>query len=248
MSKQKNVLSTYDQRAKTFMKKDPSDRWDYMLSKSLCDHYLLSKINIKNKKILNIGCSRGADELVFVPQVKQWVAIDINKNVIKSVKNLVKTRVSPSVFRKMKFKVDDAANLSFKDKEFDISLSFSTFDHILDKEKREKAFYEIARVTKKGGYVIVTGPNKWNLPYYLWSKKAQGSKTAYFGHSYSYEHDFTPWEMKRLLKRAGLKPLEFASNFVFTPSIWFGGLKNMKPRSCFLKYFGFRMGYLCKRV
>lgn len=43
--------------------RDPRDSWDYILSKMQTDYRLLSKINIRGKTILNIGCGYPIDEI-----------------------------------------------------------------------------------------------------------------------------------------------------------------------------------------
>jgi len=65
----------------------------------------------------------------------------------------------------------------------------------------------MARVTKKGGYLAVTVPNLLNLYVYLNHQKLMKSGKSDFG----YEYFYTPWELRKLFKKCGLKPLYFTS-------------------------------------
>ena len=87
--------------------------------------------------------------------------------------------------------------LPYSDNSFDIVFCDSVLEHI---QSYEKAFQEIARVTKPLGYVIATVPNKlrfdgWELYKYL-------KKIEYL------QLSFTPWHLKRLFKANNLKVIE----------------------------------------
>jgi hypothetical protein len=47
------------------------------------------------------------------------------------------------------------------------------------------------------------------------------------------------------MERYGLKPIQFASNFMFTPAVW---LKPLLPLDWLLRYFGYRCGYLAQKL
>jgi ubiquinone/menaquinone biosynthesis C-methylase UbiE len=189
--------------------------------------------------VLNIGCApHPIDELLFARKCKRWVATDINPDVLTAARKIVEEELSTDVASKIKFVEADARKLPFKDEEFDVVVAFSTIEHIPDEGWR-KALAEIARVTKKGGYVVVTIPNKLNIAYWIWSWWLQKKGKAEFG----FEVCLTPWQLKRAMKAEGLIPLKFASNFLFSPQIWVKWL-----RIPFLSYFGFRAGYLAQKM
>lgn len=52
----------------------------------------------------------------------------------------------------------DALNLPFKDKEFDIAVSWAVIEHVGSREKQEKFLHEILRVSKRA---FITTPNRW---------------------------------------------------------------------------------------
>lgn len=236
-----DVIAAYDKLADRFSTKDLRDRWDYLFSKLTTDHYLLSKVDLNNKKVLNIGCSQPIDEIIYARKVREWVAIDLSEISIRKAQEMIERELSSELAKKISFKVCGVQNLPFEDERFDVVVSFSTLDHIPDPKNRAKAINEISRVTRTGGHVVITVPNRWNLLYYLWSRRAQKKRTAYFG----YEYCFSPWELKKLIRKYNLEPIEFASNFIISPQIWLPFLKKLFFVS---EYLGFRMGYLAEKI
>ena len=83
---QEKVKKAYDALMKS--ERDPRDSWDYILSKMQTDYRLLSKINIRGKTILNIGCGYPIDEIYFASKVAKWVSIDISPETIKKARVL----------------------------------------------------------------------------------------------------------------------------------------------------------------
>ncbi|MHB1418861.1 MAG: class I SAM-dependent methyltransferase [Bacillota bacterium] len=231
------VREAYDKKSLNFRKTDKRERWDYLVSKMLSDHFLLSKINLWEKEVLNIGCApHPIDEIMFVRKVKRWVASDINANVLDANRTICAEELHPDIFRKMEFEVADATSLVFPDGSFDVVVAMSSLEHIPGQQWRV-AMKEIYRVLRPNGMTVITMSNKLNFPYYYWSKKMQ-SKGCEFG----YEECIYPWTMKSALVDAGLIPVEFVSNFWLTTSVWIRGLTIP-----FLKYFGPRMGYLARK-
>ena len=121
--------------------------------------------------------------------------------------------------------------------------------------RRLKAIEEMARVVKPGGFVVITGPNFLNLPVTFFSRRM-------FKRIGEYEHRYTPWELKNMLKRCGLKVEEFDAESVYLidkeliesrfPALANVPLSFFKTLSLFmwvlneirlLKIFGMRMGY-----
>jgi len=244
---QVEVAEAYDRLVPTWTKKDPRDNLNYIISKMKTDYKLLRKIDMADKKILNIGCSFPIDEIYFARVVAKWLAIDLSPESLTFAKQLVDTELSPQLSEKIEFQVADACQLPFGSDAFDITLSFSTIDHIPGHTKRQEVFRELARVTKKNGYVILTAPNRLNFFYYARSKKKQKTGRA----AHYYEHCFTPKELRRLGVEAGLDPLCFHSTMMplqvdmsaASPFLRFGYRTGMFFLNSF-QYFGRRMGYL----
>lgn len=239
----KLVRNTYSRKAKEMLNKGYRTTWWYIANKALSDWKLLAGANIKDKDLLNIGCFEPIDELFFVSQVKSWTAIDINPEAIQIARGIIDKELHPSLARKIKFLVADATRLPFKNESFDVVTCFSTIEHIAGYTNRSKALEEIFRVLKKGGYLAITVPNKWNLFYYLWSKKIQKRKNSDFG----YEYFYTPLSLRKALLKTGFEVKYSASEWeVIIP-----GSSIAKPLLIYilspLKYFGSRFGFLVQK-
>lgn len=235
------VEKAYNKKSINFAYSDKRKKWKYLASKILSDERLFYKTNFENKIVLNIGCApHPIDEIYFAHFTKFWIALDLNFNVLNAAQQIVNDELSQKIIYKLTFCKANAGILPFKNNSFDVVTAFSSLEHIPDENIRNTAFKEISRVTKKGGYVVVTVPNKWNLAYVLWSKNEQKNKKAEFG----YETYFSPIELKKILIKNGFKPIEFASNFIISPFIWMKKLDFLD----FIKYFGYRMGYCAIKI
>jgi len=173
------------------------------------DRRLVDPTNIKGKYILDVGCGNGYDSLLFTSYGAKVVGIDISPESIKtSQKNSKIFHLDDSV----QFEVGDATKLRFPSNSFDIVYSFSVIDHIPTGEGRQQAINEMARVVKPEGHVVNTGPNLFFLPGTILTKYAQIK-----GSFKSFEHRFTYFEMRDMLKKANLKIVSFDSEYLYTP-------------------------------
>lgn len=103
----------------------------------------------ENGNILVVGCGSW-QEMSIINSKAKATGIDISKVAIEKAKKQ---------FPQFNFKVADATNLPFKDKEFDCVICSEVIEHI---KNRSKALSEINRVLKKDGTFIITTPNWWS--------------------------------------------------------------------------------------
>jgi len=240
--KKKAVQEAYSELAKK--RKNWPNKYDInlQLSKMLCDYALLKKVNLLDKKVLNIGCSEPVDECFWVNLVKEWHALDINESAVKVADELAFKTLSLQLYSKLRFIVGDAIKLNMPDGYYDVVVSFSSIDHIPGKENRARAINEMCRVLKPGGYLVVTVPNRWDCYYSYRSNKLQREGKAIFG----YEYQFSPLELKQLLKINGLKILDCASTS-FNPCSYFDRLLRKLKLAKMNIYFGTRFGFLAQK-
>ena len=213
------------------------------LSKMLCDYTLLSKINLFNKKVLNVGCSEPIDEAYWVNLVREWHALDINEVVIKVARKLISEALPSQLYSKLKFIVGDATKMDLAGEYYDVVVSFSTIDHIPSEENRLRAISEMSRVLKVRGYMVITVPNRWDLGYSCHSNKLQREGEAIFG----YEYQFSPLELRRMLISNGLKIIDCASTS-FNPYSYLDRLFRKLKLQKTIIYFGIRFGYLAQKT
>ncbi|MGQ9631405.1 MAG: class I SAM-dependent methyltransferase [bacterium] len=239
------VLKTYELSADKFRKKGYRVNPIYLATKALSEWFLIFKLgDISNKKVLNVGCWEPIDEIHFAKQVKEWVAIDINPSVIEMARSVAREELSDALYSKLTFKVEDTTNMSFEDESFDIVVSFSVIEHIPGEDNRFKALQEMVRVLKKGGYMIITVPNKLST-FYFAHKRNIRSNTSDYGYSYLY----TPWELKKDMEKLNLKIVYFNSELEALRSLhsYFPSKLGLNRLVNFLKHFGERIGYLAQK-
>jgi len=113
---------------------------------------LLKGISLKDKDFLEIGCGLGYFSLEASKRGFNVTAVDVGENLVDITKRRVK---------KGEFIVCSASQLPFKNNSFDIVLCTEVIEHV---ENQVKAFDEMFRVLKKGGYLVLTTPNKLFKP------------------------------------------------------------------------------------
>jgi ubiquinone/menaquinone biosynthesis C-methylase UbiE len=136
--KNKLVFQAYEKRAAQLIDKGYRNEVWYIGNKLLSDWTLLSRLDLTDKRVLNVGCSEPIDEMFWVRKVKEWVAVDYSPKSIEVAKKIVKNELSEKLARKIRFQIVDAPNLPFKNESFDIVMAFSTIEHILMKRIEKK--------------------------------------------------------------------------------------------------------------
>jgi ubiquinone/menaquinone biosynthesis C-methylase UbiE len=213
----------------------------YMTAKHLADFDLIERINVSGKRILNIGCCEPLDELFWCRRdIFEWVATDINPDVVTVAEHIFRTEAPPEHQHKVRFEVADARALPYEDGSFDAVVSLHAIDHVPDAADRQKFVEEMARVTRPGGHVGLLSTNRYGS--FLKQHKMLLRQPG--GPPYGYAYFFTPRELRTMLRRAGLNPVYFTSEHKITDP-YARGLKAALNR--FLAYFGNRIGYLATK-
>ncbi len=103
--------------------------------------------DIKGKTLLDAGCGTGLFSHEAVKRGADVTSLDIGQHLLDQVSKKCQTkRVIGSV-----------TELPFKDNSFDIVISTEVIEHTTS---AKKAIAELCRVTKPGGTLIITTPNK----------------------------------------------------------------------------------------
>ena len=110
-------------------------------------HELYNRVDIKAKKvILDVGCGTGVITADIAGLTDGHViGIDIDDKKLEYAKEFVSDR--------MDVMIADVLNLPFRDNTFDVVTFSIVLTHIL---RQEEALTEMARVTRKGGFVLAT--------------------------------------------------------------------------------------------
>ena len=115
---------------------------------------LLKNISLKNKKVIEVGCGLG----FFSQKISQKGAAVFGIDIGEKLVNITNNKVPNG-----EFIVGSALDIPFKDNEFDLTLCTEVIEHT---EDPKKAVTEILRVTKNGGFIVLTTPNKTYKPFF----------------------------------------------------------------------------------
>jgi len=118
--------------------------------------YLDKEFNLKDKKILDLGCGFGNHSFLLYEKGAKVFALDIEKEFVEVV-NLKKKLTNYNIFTI----TGNGFFLPFKQDSFDGVICTHTIEHIRDPQK---FLQEIHRVLKKGGFLYLTLPN-YLFPY-----------------------------------------------------------------------------------
>jgi ubiquinone/menaquinone biosynthesis C-methylase UbiE len=213
----------------------------YVLGKANSDWQLLSRLDLKDKRILNIACAEPIDELFWAGYpFKEWVAVDLNEKCIRTAEKIVDQEMAPQFRHKFKFQVADARKLPFEDASFDIVVSFHAIDHVPSHEDRQAFLDEMARVVKPGGHTIVTTTNVKGLFLHEHNKTLASGKTPPYGYAYF----FSRKELEGMIRKTGLEPVAFNSEIAVH---YFYPRRIYRMLNRYLENLGDRIGYLSQK-
>lgn len=148
----------------------------------------------KNKKVLDIGAGKGVTACYLAKKYDcEIIGIDLSERMIKSSEERAKKE---GLENKVSFRKADAHDLPFKDNSFDIVIAECTTT-LLDKKK---AFSEIMRVIKPGGYI---GDLEM-----IWQKKPPKKAINETHEIWEGYKTMTLDEWKKFLQRMGLRDVK----------------------------------------
>ena len=126
--------------------------------------------NVRNKKILEIGCGGGQCSIAFARQGAKCTAIDLSEEQLKFAKELSKENKVEIDFRQGDFQDLKA----FKSSSFDIVFSAYSLQYSFD---LRQVFSQVYRILKKRGLFVFS----FDHPFYLIiKKKTKKIKESYF--------------------------------------------------------------------
>lgn len=219
---------------------------------------LLSKINFSNNSIcLDAACGIGNNVETLLKHFQKIIAFDKSTEAIEFAKELYdkddKTNVS--------FSVGTLESIPYADNFFDCVVCTEALEHVPD---CDRVIREIFRVTKAGGYAVLSFQNHFNLSAlfkFLFEKiyKKNWDVWGTHRHEEGYENYLTCFKVKRSIKKSGLVSIkEIGADYI---NAWFSwipflyrnyGILDHYPllpfgRMPFLKYLGMDYFMLFKK-
>ncbi len=184
-------------------------------AKIIIEKFKNKNINLKNKKVLDIGCGLGGYSVELINNRARVISVDINEP--KLMKNISKTN----------FIKCDAIQLCFPDNYFDFIFCSSLIEHI---KEPKKLISEIHRVLSKDGLCYLVFPPFYSpvgghqfKPFHLFGEKAAIKLSRMFKKidSNSYSNSFGNWglypitirEIKNLLIQKNFKIMSISTRF-----------------------------------
>ena len=118
-----------------------------------------------NSKILDLGCGNGISTRLLNEADFDVVGTDISSLFLKEAREWVNP--------KLQYHVCDVVELPFESESFDVICSNELIEHLPDVET---ALTEMIRVTRKGGRIVLSGPNLCSplIPLFDWLSLMSG--------------------------------------------------------------------------
>lgn len=170
----------------------------------------LSKIvDLKGKKILEVGAGTGRDSFPLVEQGAEVYQLDYSANSLKIMKQLAEEEQIP-VF----IIGGDTFALPFRDGTFDIVFHQGLLEHFRP-GKAEELLRENIRVIKTGGLLLVDVPQRYHV--YTVIKHLLIAVNKWFA---GWEREFSVAELRREMERLGLEIVHAYGEWMY-PSLFY---------------------------
>jgi len=111
------------------------------------EEFELLKEICKDKKVLDVGCGTGRPVDKLADYCKKVVCIDNSREVLEVAKKNLSKKENVEIFYM------DAFNMGFENNEFDVA--YATYNLIGCVDSKGRLIEEMARLTKKGGTLII---------------------------------------------------------------------------------------------
>ena len=114
---------------------------------------LQSRLELRNKKILDVGCGYGLHSIIFAHFNNDVTGIDVHGHRIPVAKNIA------GLFKEYRINIEegDSSQLRFDDSTFEAAYCNEFVSHVYD---LESTLHEIKRILKNGGMVIIADTTK----------------------------------------------------------------------------------------
>ncbi len=170
---------------------------------------LVKVIDVKGKKILEIGAGTGRDSFPLVELGANVFQLDYSMNSLKIMKRIAEDE-------KMNVTIigGDTFQLPFKDGTFDIIFHQGLLEHFRH-EKAEALLKENIRVLKKGGLLCVDVPQRYHI--YTVIKTFLIAINKWFA---GWERSFSVPELKKEMETLGLQTVHTYGEWMY-PSLFY---------------------------
>lgn len=136
--------------------------------------YILKTLPLTpDSKILDLCCGNGLLAFAISDKAKEVVGVDMSPVMLKRANRISEEKGSERV----SFINGEAVSLPFKGDSFDSSYCMTSFHYFPNLDYAETVIYEIIRVTKSSGRILLTDiPLKGSMGYYIWNQMRSRKK------------------------------------------------------------------------
>ena len=173
---------------------------------------LYNHVDVKGKRILDIGCGNGSYTTVMARASSYTVGIDIESERLSTYKKVLDDEWASGALLNNRILRASASSLPFVDSTFDIITMIEVLEHVDSEVETLKGCY---RVLNKGGSVAIFAPNKFypfethgatvgplklgnRMPFISWLPDCVHSKVAH-------ARIYTAGKLKSLVESCGFK-------------------------------------------
>jgi ubiquinone/menaquinone biosynthesis C-methylase UbiE len=186
--------------------------WEKSYSWKRVKEEILKRIKKKNElKVFEFGCGGGL--------WLRWFKEEYNAKIFGIDNSKIGLEMAKKIIPKAILKFGDVRKVPFKKEIFDLVFCLGLIVHFNDKDI-QKILSEMYRVTKKGGNVIVTTPNRSKQSLLRLYKNIFGAGKR--------ERDIGANQIRDFLENAGFKDIEIIPVGLFIPKLrnkkWFSKL------------------------
>ncbi len=170
---------------------------------------LLKVMDVRGKKILEVGAGTGRDSFPLVEQGAEVYQLDYSINSLKIMK-----RISEEAKMDVKILGGDTFMLPFKDETFDVVFHQGLLEHFRPAQA-DALLKENIRVIKKGGLLLVDVPQRYHI--YTIIKHVLIAINKWFA---GWEREFSVGQLRGIMEGFGLQTVHTYGEWMY-PSLFY---------------------------
>lgn len=176
---------------------------------------------VQGKLVMEIGAGSGRDLLELAQQGARGIVLDYSPASLALVKQQAAVLGIPVMLVQA-----DATRMPFRDGAIDVSFHQGLLEHFRDPRPLLR---ENARITRRGGRVLVDVPQTWHL--YTLMKKALIAVNRWFA---GWETQFTVPQLEGLVRESGLEVTRSYGDWM-VPGLWYRVTREVLKRGTGLR-------------
>lgn len=157
---EKKVRRRYDDRADYYQHLYEGHDWHAHYLKTRLEHVRALRPHLQGTRVLEVGCGPAMLAAELVEHGCTYYGVDLSEGMIQ------RCRERLGHLAEVHFSVGTVRQLDVADAAFDVVLCLGVLEYVRDEQA---AVREMARVLDRGGWLILSGNNKWS-PRNLWNR------------------------------------------------------------------------------